>query len=83
MIIMLQGLMVATGEVTGFDLEKKKVEVCTKKGKFNEMVMRTMMMIVRMKMMMIVMMIVMITMTMMVVMMMNGEGERNVLDIPR
>ena len=49
--------MVATGEVTGFDLEKKKVEVCTKKGKFNEMVMRTMMMIVRMKMMMIVRMI--------------------------
>merc|ERR1712210_306833 len=28
-----KGLMVATGEVTGFDLEKKKVEVCTKKGK--------------------------------------------------
>ena len=32
MIIMLQGLMVAEGEVTGFDLEKKKIEVCTKKG---------------------------------------------------
>ena len=54
--------MVATGEVTGFDLEKKKVEVCTKKGKFNEMVMRTMMMIVRMKMMMIVRMMMMVRM---------------------
>ena len=32
MMIMLQGLMVAEGEVTGFDLEKKKIEVCTKKG---------------------------------------------------
>merc|ERR1712037_488958 len=31
-----KGLMVATGEVTGFDLEKKKVEVCTKKGKLKE-----------------------------------------------
>merc|ERR1712083_997997 len=28
-----KGLMVAEGEVTGFDLEKKKIEVCTKKGK--------------------------------------------------
>ena len=28
--------MVATGEVTGFDLENKKVEVCTKKGEFND-----------------------------------------------
>merc|ERR1711971_860702 len=25
-------LMVATGEITGFDLAKKKVEICTKKG---------------------------------------------------
>merc|ERR1712004_140198 len=27
-----KGLMVATGEITGFDLAKKKVEICTKKG---------------------------------------------------
>ena len=47
--------MVATGEVTGFDLAKKKVEVCTKKGKFNEMV--KMMLI-----MMVMMMVRMITM---------------------
>ena len=33
-MIMLQGLMVAEGEVTGFDLEKKKIEVCTKKGEW-------------------------------------------------
>ena len=32
----VQDLMVATGEVTGFDLAKKKVEVCTKKGEFND-----------------------------------------------
>ena len=33
-MMMLQGLMVAEGEVTGFDLEKKKIEVCTKKGEW-------------------------------------------------
>ena len=27
--------MVATGEITGFDLAKKKVEICTKKGDCN------------------------------------------------
>ena len=32
----VQGLMVATGEITGFDLAKKKVEICTKKGEFND-----------------------------------------------
>ena len=28
--------MVATGEITGFDLAKKKVEICTKKGQNND-----------------------------------------------
>ena len=37
MVVLLQDLMVATGEITGFDLAKKKVEICTKKGEFNEM----------------------------------------------
>ena len=32
----IQGLMVATGEITGFDLAKKKVEICTKKGQNND-----------------------------------------------
>lgn len=31
--------MVATGEITGFDLAKKKVEICTKKGQKNKMMM--------------------------------------------
>ena len=31
--------MVATGEITGFDLAKKKVEICTKKGQKNRMMM--------------------------------------------
>lgn len=35
----IQGLMVATGEITGFDLAKKKVEICTKKGQKNKMMM--------------------------------------------
>ena len=35
-MIVLQELMVATGEVTGFDLANKKVEVCTKKGESND-----------------------------------------------
>ena len=35
----IQGLMVATGEITGFDLAKMKVEICTKKGQKNKMMM--------------------------------------------
>ena len=35
MMIVVQDLMVATGEITGFDLAKKKVEICTKKGDCN------------------------------------------------
>ena len=37
---LLQGLMVGTGEITGFDLAKKKVEICTKKGEFNDIMMK-------------------------------------------
>ena len=45
-MIMLQGLMVAEGEVTGFDLEKKKIEVCTKKGEWKIILTPMVMMIV-------------------------------------